>query len=584
MRYAAAAAAALFALLASPATGRPAPAAPPSPVANPKWGPDDHHQYAVRCLIHGRTFARAALHAEEAARREPEKYSHHLTLASALVSRHAALGFTFAMNENLAAERRAYPAQRAEWEQKRREAEAKGETHYEEAPPEPPALPFPARDDGKPMPASREAVGAEMGRLRADAVAAFERARGAARTPAEQAEVAHARGWGLALLNIYGMVEATVALPPAEAENGPPPSVVAGLGAGMRGALRSLERATELAPDNAAYHESLGCVREVMKELGQEAGGNDVKGAAKPAPGAADDHAPAAPTAETAWEAYDAALRLAPRNAPLWLKKAWREREKAPADREAVRACLAAAAKADPANALYRYALAAFEFEAVPFAEYRITVNLARMRSEGREVRRTPEQDGRDREAVAKATSEEGRVAGAQALRALEWGNAAPRAVAVRYRPPVPKTLAHAWSYMGAFLSSNTAPSVGETVLAGGVAGYAYALAGADDMPGAVRALDSLRAMGEKLLGEWPVRDAKPDSGEVGVASSGRYAVGTALGTRARILRQAGDTDGAARAQAAWDAFEARAQEWLAARKAAARSRWEEAYAGRPAD
>lgn len=574
------AAASLLALVVTlpPAHAAAPPASPDdgaSLVASPKWGAADHHRYAVRCLVHGRTFARAAQHAREATRRRPEKYEHHLVLACALASRYASIGFAFSLNEQVEGARRQYPERHRKWEESRRRTLEAGGTFGDPEPEEPGRdLAFSAKDDSKPL-GPRAAVRAEMARLRTEAAPAFDAALARARTPAERAEVENARGYALILLGMYGIAEEVAAGPHVDPYAEPPAEAMSRFRQGLIGGLRALERAVEEEPGNAVWHESLGFAREMLRHNADE-----LRGAPVPGPDA--PKAPRFPSVESAWEAYDASLRLNARNAPLWLKRAQREKEKQ-AGRDAVHACLAAAAKADPANALYRYESAAFEFESLPFAEYRIALNLARMREQGREVRQTPERERKECEAVERATAPQTLAAAAKALRSLEWGNAAPRVSLGRHAAPVPKMLEHAWSYAGALFLQNAAPATSETNLATAVTGYAQALAASGNVPGALRAVDSLRTMGEKMMGAWPVRDERPGSGEVDLALSGRYAVVSSFAARAAVLRRAGDAEGAARVEADRAAFEARVREWEAARKAAGGSEWERIYGGHSA-
>jgi tetratricopeptide (TPR) repeat protein len=568
-------AALLLALPAPPGPETP-PAAPVSPVAAPGWKAEDHYRYAVRCLVNGRTYERAAEHLREACRLAPENADYRLALACACTARHVSLSMAFFAQTNVDEARRRYPEARAAYEAAAKKSKERGEriVAVEPEPPPPADFTVPCRDDGKPPPASREVLADRLAALRREALSSFDRARELARTAAAptRAEVERARGWATFLLNFVGAATERAVRQPAGKEREADYDESTAL-RGVRVALRSLERGTELAPEDADSWELLGCLREILSANG---------GIPAPDPkpsGVADggdDREPEQPTSESTWAAYDRALALNKRNAPLWFKRAWYERNKAGQDEAKGRAAalpyLQAAAKADPANALYRFEIAALQFDATPFLLTDMAATNARLRDKGTPPYSTPEFEERLRRALEEGKKDASRAAGREALRSLEWGNTAPAAALVRHRAPVPKLLAAAWAEVGVFMERNTAPTTSEATLAAAVSGYANAVAESGDRTEAERAARDLIAAGEKLMGDWPVRDRGRMTGEVDLARSGRFLVTSGYRLLVEVRRRMGDADGAAQAETQKATVDARLGEWRAAVDAARRA------------
>jgi len=532
-------------------------AAPPEPndvslVAAPGWTAKTHHDYARRSLLRGRSFARAALHLQEAARLSPQNPEHRLALGCAYTSRAASLAYAHAMDRQRVQDIKDYPADLSEWEEAREKAEAEGRgaDAVWMRPAEPPAEPYPTKDDGRLYRLSDETFRVEWARMRAAALAAWAEAGRLSGTPEQRARAEHVRGWGLWTLHTYGTAAEEEPFGRGEGgdeDNEAPaeePKARAARETAEKAVIAAFEKAVALAPENAVYWESLG---EALRRF---------------APTGATTEEGGKPRRD--WrEAHRTALRLRPKNAPLWYLLGLEEGPtsdeldpKAAAKREKALGFFERAAGADPANPAPLYLIASVRFSATPYSTIGSNWNRPSTHPD-----HTPDK-----------LSERGRLArnrdaGRDALHALERANGRHGAVrSLRYRPPVPVELSAAWAYLGDLTYVLFQDMSALRALARSTTGYARFLADEGKDPAqARRATDAVLTMGAHLTADWPLRDRERGDGAAITALVGQ--VVTEIGYRAKlyVLGKAGDTAGAERTKAERAAFLERKRDWKAA-------------------
>ena len=549
-----------------------APPDSPSPVAAPDWTAEDHYRYAVRSLNRGLAFARAIEHLKEAVRLAPENPDYHRALGCACADRFASLRYASLWAGMLANYRESYPGARSEWEREKAKAEKAGKPFTVEPPVVPPAGAIPTRDDDKPFTLDSAALAEQTQRLSVDSLRAFDRAVALAKTPAARAEAHYARGWGLLLMAQHGPL-------PAPADR----SSTAGGGEwdAVEEARDAFREAVTLAPEVAAYWESLAwaLTRVDMRREEED----------EPEPAPAKPKRQETPLdAITAEEAFHAALHRDPKNAPLWHKLAREaaaqlgmrqildsmlqedgEAEATAQDLEEdarnLRLALdwfARAAKADPANAVPHYETARLMVKGLPFTAL------------FHEMTRPTDQGAKRKKWETEARKEDALRAAHEAVAAVERGNAAAaRYATVLYVPPVPNMIAKAWGYVVDVAELDLRPVGQERELARALAAYARDRARSGDRAEAMRALRAVRGMGEKMMGDWPLRDSGRFTGEVMNAALGRAVFATAQEALIAICREAGDAPSLARAEAEKAAFRARTDAWREAYKAATATR-----------
>lgn len=483
----------------------------------------EYYHYATDHLKRGRWFERAAKQLAEAVRQEPNNYRYHNALGCAWASRAASLGYAASFAQALAAQRGSYAQRLAAWKEAQNDPDSDLFDTLRPAPIPPFALR--TKDDGRLFTLTQTQSDARIKELEKQARASWDRALVCAKTPDEQAEVYYHRGWGLWLpQRCRGDVLRFLTATAGESEPLVPEAV-------PKETQEALAKATDLAPDVAAYCQSLGDVL-------------------------AHDR----PKARTA---YRRSLALDRRNATLWYRLYRWNVDKplsfpdengneatpapiAPPDKTRPLEDLEEAVRADPLNAFPLYQLAIAQFEGSSYG-----LILAVPKAEQAQKIAT----------VSAATAHADRRVARDALLSIERGNRAPRYIPLRHRPAIPALLAGAWNYpswMDTFMDFQNDAQIRQ--LARTVCGYALATAKTNDLREAERATRAVINLGHKMLGDWPVKDVPRENKEVirGLVAVMIASIGYA--TLPQIYQQASHAAQAARAQAEYDAFKQRVQ------------------------
>jgi len=414
-----------------------------------------YYEAATRSLRRGRSFQRAIAQLTEAARQQPGNADYHLALGCALASRAAALGEAAASLEQFARDKSKYQNWLTAWEAGQRNPD---DAAYKQPRPQPPALR--TKDDEKPFTLTRGEAAEQFATLATAAVAEWDRALTLAKTDEERAEAYYVRGWGIYLLHNFGEVVAsdTVEKLPA-----------------VEQALKDLQAATEAAPDEALYWQSLGDL--YLCEDGAKSGPALI----------------AAGLDRSGLAAYQRASLSDKRNAGLWYRLYELQSE---TDPEQAKIALRQAALSDPGNAYPSYRLAGLLFYETPYSLFHKEMRTAvKTRSDI-----PPREETIKRVLVGANTVT--RTAAQEAVACIERGNRAARYAVPTYRPAVPPLLSAAWNFRRHYWLKDTAVNiiVWHTV---SVSAEGYALAAAEQKDGAegVRAALAIIGMGEKMTG-----------------------------------------------------------------------------------
>jgi hypothetical protein len=352
-------------------------------------------------------------------------------------------------------------------------------------------------------------------------MAQWEKASQLVKTPAERAEVEYVRGWGFRVLTRYGKELESASKIRGDQEKNEPGVRVEGLPT-RKQILAAFTAATELAPDNATYWQSLGDAI------------------------AGDAFLPGVDRSR-AMDAYRRSLTLQERNAGLCYRLYQMEMEaqskdKTNGDTGEAQGYLRRAAESDGPNAYPRYQLAALQFR-----ETRYSLVHSALSPDVKDA------------AVAAVQNEKSRRAARQAITAIEQGNAAPRYSPPRYQPAVPKLLAAVWDYTGVWENIGSFLDGGRLrELARAACGYAEIALKENDPREAVRAARAAIGMSYQLIGDWPIRDATRGGGEALTSLVGSATAGIGYSALLKVYQQTGDEDNAERVAAEYDAFKQR--------------------------
>jgi hypothetical protein len=258
---------------------------------------------------------------------------------------------------------------------------------------------------------------------------------------------------------------------------------------------------------------------------------------------------------------YRRAAELARRDATLWyllfnreLKKDFGEPndpEGKKADRDKALFYLRQAQKADPANAWLHYEEAALQFRRTKHSLFTAPAALSQ----------SPEAQVSREKYYGTLLEQDARDTGKQALAATIRANNIVNCFLPLYLPAVPKVFAAAWSYIGwqEELSNVFLWYARFRELARALTGYALFLVEQDkNLLEAVKACRAAVAIGQRLEGDWPIKDK-----HLGDDSAIRVLVGHALvgmGMKQWIIVEqiAGTPERAAAVQREYDAFQER--------------------------
>jgi hypothetical protein len=486
---------------------------------------------ATRLLLQGRKFELAAQMLGQAEMLLPEDYRFPAARGCALVSRAASLAYAAGFSESLAQMRTAYPAELAAWEAGHKDPES---DYYEE--PRPQLIPdhvFQIKDDGQPFRLSKKEVRERLAALQKQARASFEKAEQLAKTPEEKGEVAYLFGWGLSLLRVYGGGAGAAAILSEGGDLSENTDVFYPLPAGKE-MITLFTKARDAAPENPLYWRSLA------------------------------EHLHRGSSNEESEAAFLKAAELSPRDAKLWFlmysletNKGTSEAEaespkKIEPDREKALNYLRRGQKADPSNAWLFYEEAGQHFKRSKYSLFTTPPSATTPETIARDEKNTKQWYGTLKEQTS-------RDAGKQALAAAEAGNAAGNCFLPVYEPAVPKLLRVAWGY-NSWLNQLSDLGFGHysrlRELARALSGYALFTVQEGNEQEAVRSCRASIRIGQRLEGEWTVKESSPGDLRIMMGLVGHAIVAIGLKMLIAVEGIAGNSQGSQAAQAEYDAFQ----------------------------
>lgn len=482
----------------------PEEAATDNPAIVPGRSAAEWYGYATGHLKSGRWFERAAAQLKEAVRQEPDSLKYRLALGCAYASRAASIGFAAASFRRFKADQAKYREQLAAWEAAQKEPSSPA---YRQPRPIPPSLR--TRDDNRPFTLTPIAAVAQVAELNKLAVAEWDKALALAKTPEEGGEVHYIRSWGLRLLRSHlktgdGKMLDVPGLPEEET-------------------AKAFVAATEAAPDNARYWQSLGDAR--MGEGFFTSMGKDQPGAIA---------------------AYVRSLALEARNPTLWCRLYELYQLNAPRDSQKAKEAIAQAAATDPGNAYALYRLAALQFRQTRYRQIEKHATTASASDESL------------RSLIATANTEENQKAAREALATLDHGNTRLRYAPLFYRPAVPDLLLAAWNYWvrNDDLDFADPKPLHEVYLS--ACGYALVCARQNNQREAVHAARAAIGMGYKMIGDFLDKRLPSDPKDSIICLLASGAARKGYNTLEQVYRQFGNVPMAEQVAAEHDAFRKR--------------------------
>jgi tetratricopeptide (TPR) repeat protein len=523
---------------------RPAVAAGPQPAKRASAA--ENFEYATHHLTRGQWFERAAGQLRAAARSEPDNGRYRLALGCALASRAASLAYTATFVQAADAYRRSYPERLAAWEAAKKEWDARltpspddPDGKYDEGDPRdpgerpepPPPLLLRTKDDNQRFRLTPAQAKARVAALAAEAKAEWEKAEALAATPDERAEAQHVRGWGLWLLarNEKNFLTGLDGKDDGES------ATAANLRAKVPDEVRALlQAATEAAPENARYWQALGDAL--------------------------------LPDRVKAEKAYRRVLELDPANSALWQRLyLWKgEKHTPPAEGEETPTVtfdpkaaiddLKRAAQADPLNAFPLYLLAGVKLRET---DYGLVIGSPNLRGDAAV------------DAVAAKVTDAQRGAFREALEFIERGNRAPRYEPLRYRPRRARSARRRVGVSELARRDNQRRwlplFLGLRELARAASGYALVAAKEGHTADAVRACQAVIGIGERIAGDWPLKDDLQSNKTIINTLVGIAVTAVGYNSLERVYVAAGNVAGAEQTAAEYAAFKQRHQAYTAA-------------------
>ena len=457
-------------------------------------------------------FDKAAEFLKSAAEKAPNDPSVHLALGCAYASRAASIAYASGFTRLLREARANFAETMAKWETNIEEMKTELGKDFNAAdfdrPVMPPLREFPTKDDNLPYRLTAAEETRRLTELHTKARAAWEKALVLSKTPDETAYACYIRGWGLRVLREYLSGESDDHKPLFAVGTLPTKAEI----------KDSFVKATVAAPNNPLYWQALGDLEED-------------KDAAK--------------------IEYLKALDLKPRNAAtLWYllynREASNPYSKPKTEWPVALGYLRRAAARDAGNAWPLYEEAGILFRDAPYSM-----------TGPSESPDTPEKEKEAHRAAVR--NADARKNGRRAIDLLAQGNATPQYVIPRYTNSVPYLLAAAWHYQHAFDIDSLGGMARVRELARSGAGYAQFMASDEKDAGeAVRAANAVIGLGNRIAGNWPVKD-DPTTGESVIQSLVGVAV-VSIGLKSRLIvcETLGDSAGADAARAETEALKLR--------------------------
>lgn len=494
----------------------------------------EYHDFAVQKLRGGCNFERAILELREAVRQEPDSRAYQIAFGCALASRAAALGNAASHLGDFAKDQAKFKERLTAWETAQNDRTS---PLYRKPRPLPPVLR--TKDDKKPFTLTPDEAANRFAPLALAALAAWDKAVALAKADAERAETHWYRGWGLFVLRGFGKSVGVDAI-----KNFPEFSEVA----------KAFEAATEAAPNDARYWQSLG---DVFLNHGFN------PGFGTGAVGTPEERAQRAQNGvKRGVDAYQRAAGLDKRNALLWyrLYELWRQEDLMRAkglyynqeNSEQAEAALRQAAHLDSGNAFPVYHLAGLRL-------HKTAYNLFE-KELGKAVDNKTPLPPRDQTTarVLAALTDEKRAEAREAIAQIEQGNRAPRYTLPIYRPAAPPLLGAAWNLRRHLWLRETWWDFGVwDDLTNTACDFAQVTAKEGNGDEAVRVTQAVAHMGERFC-RAVQEDMRPGDGILLCAWLSGIVAGTrAYDTQASVCEMLGDSDGAAAARKAMDGLRA---------------------------
>lgn len=448
--------------------------------ASPTVTADDLYESAVGLLKEGRDFERAAAQLRKALAMQ-DRMPYHIALGCALADR--AAGLAQASVDRVAFERdqKKYQDWLARWEAAQKDPL---NPEYGQPRPEPPALQ--TRDDHRPFTLTPKEAKSRFKSLTAEAMEEWERAFALAKTPQEQAELKYVRGWGRELIREYGGFALWTDLPEQD------------------DSIRDMMEATQAAPGNPTYWQSLGDIRMGF------------------------DGADRTRNRPAALTAYYQAFKLQKTNAPLCYRIYDLCKQDDPLQ---AKEAIYQAAQLEPDNAYPAYRFAGLMLYDTPFCNYDKTINLIA-------------------KSVVPISTEEWKAIGTRILEApnyarmrqaaemamgyVERGNRAGGYTPPTYDPQFPRLLRAAWEYEKGRYYDKTTDITDWHRVSVSVGGYIRVVIRQGDKEAGEHAAHLLIDMGAKIVGELDKKPLPLPSSEWSRVSRPEY--------RKDRLRLAGDS------------------------------------------
>jgi cytochrome c-type biogenesis protein CcmH/NrfG len=410
----------------------------------------------------------------QAVKQDPDNSDYHLALGCAEVDRAGSLAYAAFMTDQWLNDQSKYPNDYAQWRADQNDPKS---YDFGEPAPAPPqrGMRFRTKDDLTHLKLTGRQAVARIVALGQAAQKEWLQAVEMTKKPEQRAQAESVGGWGLEyevkLLRDTDYENRHIPEAPNSDE-----------------AIAAFRAAVKDDPSNAAYWEGLGDAYA----------------------GTRMDDLSHAPAAVAAWKK---SLSLGPGNTGLRFRLYLAQSK---TDPKAALETLKQLAAADPSNSYVQYILAALLFKQVHYNEVydRFTPDMEHMSKDQAAEHRTDIA----RELGANDNAQSERIA-AEALSAIEKGNAGFQFERPSYAPPVPKVMWHAWSYWSSVERENDPSYIlyGATLrdLARASGGYAAVAADKGDIDGGVRAARACMGMGLKLAGDWPLRDRESGDGDV---------------------------------------------------------------------
>ncbi len=466
----------------------------------------ERYATATRHLREGQVFQTAINDLQKAVSQDPKNGSYHLALGCADADRAASLGYAAVWAKQFQDARTDYPKQLADWEAAQQDPKSDGHGTFRPTPP-PDEFFVHTKDDGRLFGLTETQSAAQINALSLAAQSEWRQAIALAKNPKDRAEAEYTQGWGLQILAWATSGVTKPIIGPDGLSSQPKPE----------DAVEPLEAATKDASDNAVYWQSLG-----------DAHYNIAK----------DDR----DTDPVTLDAYRRSLKIKPGNSDLWYRLFDMQQKSDPDEAETD---MRQAARYDSSNAYPQYQLAMIEFKKT---KYNTRYDAADNIEQKVEAARPSMQEMQSR------------IAAQNAINNMERGNTAAEFRNPVYQAPLPSMLIAAWRFWETM--RDTFWDIAHMTrfsdlreMARSARGYADFLVWEKNYPEAERAARASIGVGDKMAGDWPVKDQVPGDGSIMNSLVGISIAGMGYKALTQIGQSSGDASMAQQTSAEQAAF-----------------------------